>query len=541
MRPCAVEDPVHARNLFAREPGDLRGAPREGIARGRVGKAMSPKPTMYGPERSDGLVVPTKSPNKAGPPAAEAMEGRSPAEGNTGGQNAPRTQCRTSAPSALDRVREAARRDRKMQFTALLHHVTIDRLRAAYLALERKAAAGVDGMTWSEYGQDLGARLEDLHARVHRGAYHAKPSRRVYIPKPDGRQRPLGIASLEDKIVQRAVVEVLNAIYEVDFIGFSYGFRPGRSQHHALDALATAITCKKVNWVLEVDIRGFFDAIDHGWLVKFIEHRIADKRIIRLIQKWLAAGVLEEGKWSVTESGTPQGATISPLLANVYLHYVLDLWVQQWRKRTARGEVIVVRYADDFALGFQHESDAVQFRIDLQRRLERFSLEMHPEKTRLIRFGRFAAADRRAQGERKPETFDFLGFTHICGKTRAGKFLLLRRTMKKRMRAKLKAVREVLHRRRHSPVPIQGQWLGAVVRGYFAYHAVPTNIDSLAGFRTQIVRAWLHALRRRSQRSRMTWARMNRLAMRWLPRPRILHPYPSVRFDDRTRGRSRVR
>lgn len=358
---------------------------------------MSPKPTMYGPERSDGLVVPTKSPNKAGPPAAEAMEGRSPAEGNTGGQNAPRTQCRTSAPSALDRVREAARRDRKMQFTALLHHVTIDRLRAAYLALERKAAAGVDGMTWSEYGQDLGARLEDLHARVHRGAYHAKPSRRVYIPKPDGRQRPLGIASLEDKIVQRAVVEVLNAIYEVDFLGFSYGFRPGRSQHHALDALATAITCKKVNWVLEVDIRGFFDAIDHGWLVRFIEHRIADKRIIRLIQKWLTAGVLDEGKWSVTEGGTPQGATISPLLANVYLHYVLDLWVQQWRKRTARGEVIVVRYADDFALGFQHESDAVQFRIDLQRRLERFSLEMHPEKTRLIRFGRFAAADRRAQ------------------------------------------------------------------------------------------------------------------------------------------------
>lgn len=296
---------------------------------------MSRKPTMNGPEKSDGLVVPTKSPNKAGTPAAEAMEGRSPAKGNTGGQNAPRTQCRTRAPSALDRVREAARRDRKMQFTALLHHVTVDRLRDAYLALARKAAAGVDGMTWTEYGQGLEARLADLHARVQRGAYRAKPSRRVYIPKPDGRQRPLGIASLEDKIVQRAVVEVLNAIYEVDFLGFSYGFRPGRSQHHALDALTTAISRKKVNWVLEVDIRGFFDAIDHGWLVKFVEHRIADKRIVRLIQKWLTAGVLEDGGWSITKGGTPQGATISPLLANIYLHYVLDLWVQQWRKRTA--------------------------------------------------------------------------------------------------------------------------------------------------------------------------------------------------------------
>jgi RNA-directed DNA polymerase len=427
---------------------------------------MSRKPTMNGPEKSDGLVVPTKSPNKAGMPAAEAMEGRSPAKGNTEGQNAPRTQCRTGAPSALDRVREAARRDRKMQFTALLHHVTVDRLRDAYLALKRKAAAGVDDMTWSEYGQDLEVRLADLHARVQRGAYRAKPSRRVYIPKPDGRQRPLGIASLEDKIVQRAVVEVLNAIYEVDFLGFSYGFRPGRSQHQALDALTTAISRKKVSWVLEVDIRGFFDAIDHGWLVKFVEHRIADKRIVRLIQKWLTAGVLEDGKWSVTEEGTPQGATISPLLANIYLHYVLDLWVQQWRKRTGRGEVIVVRYADDFVLGFQHEADATRFRVELQRRLERFGLEVHPDKTRLLRFGKHAASNRRERGQGKPETFDFLGFTHICGKTRSGKFLLHRRTSKDRMRASLKAIREKLHKRRHLPVPVQGQWLRAVVRGY---------------------------------------------------------------------------
>ena len=310
---------------------------------------MRRKPTMNDLEQSDGPVLPTKSPNEAGPTAEEAMEGRGPAKGNMDEQNAPRTQRRISAPSALDRVRQAARKDRKRRFTALLHHVTIERLRDAYLALKRKAAAGVDGVTWDEYGQNLEVRLADLHRRVHRGAYRAKPSRRVYIPKPDGRQRPLGIASLEDKIVQRAVVGVLNAIYEVDFLGFSYGFRPGRSQHHALDSLATAVMRKKVNWVLDADIRGFFDAIDHEWMVKFIEHRIADKRIVRLIQKWLSAGVLEEGRWSSAEEGTPQGATISPLLANVYLHYVLDLWVQQWRKRVARGEVIIVRYADDCA------------------------------------------------------------------------------------------------------------------------------------------------------------------------------------------------
>jgi RNA-directed DNA polymerase len=496
---------------------------------------------MNDPEKSDGCVVPAKSQNEAGLPAEDAMEGRRPAKRNTGELNACRTQSRISAPNALDRVHEAARKDRKRQFTALLHHVTINRLRDSYLALQRRAASGVDGVTWSEYGQDVEARLADLHASVHRGAYRAKPSRRVYIPKPDGRERPLGIAALEDKIVQRAVVGVLNAIYEVDFVGFSYGFRPGRSQHHALDALTTAISRKKVNWVLDADIRGFFDAIDHGWLVKFIEHRIADRRMVRLIQKWLAAGFLEDGKRSNTDEGTPQGATISPLLANVYLHYVFDLWVQQWRKRIARGEVIVVRYADDFVMGFQHEADAVRFRADLQQRLERFGLELHPDKTRLIRFGSRAAANRRERGQGKPETFDFLGFTHICGKTRSGKFLVLRRTSKKRMRAKLKVIREDLHRQRHLPVPAQGQMIEAVVRGYFAYHAVPTNIRCLERFRTEIVRAWHHALRRRSQRSRTNWERMKRLATRWLPSPRVLHPYPWDRFDERTRGKSRVR
>jgi RNA-directed DNA polymerase len=510
-------------------------------AAGRIGKAMSRKPMMNDPEKSDGLVVPTKSPNETGLPVEEAMEGRGLAKGNMEGQIASRTQSRTSALNALDRVHEAAHKDRKKRFTALLHHVTIDRLRHAYLALKRNAAPGIDGVTWNEYGQGLEARLQDLHARVHCGGYRAKPSRRVYIPKPDGRERPLGIASLEDKLVQRAVVEVLNAIYEVDFLGFSYGFRPRRSQHHALDALATAIARRRVNWVLDADIRDFFNAIDHGWMVKFVEHRIADKRVVRLIQKWLAAGVLDDGKWTITEQGTPQGATISPLLANVYLHYVFDLWVQQWRKQTARGEVFVVRYADDLALGFQHESDAVRFRTELQQRLERFGLELHPDKTRLLRFGSFAATDRRARGEGKPETFDFLGFTHICGKTRAGKFLLVRRTSKQRMRARLKAIREGLLRQRHLPVEVQGQRLEAVLRGYFAYHAVPTNMHRLSSFRTEVLRAWRHALRRRGQRSPVTWRRLSRLGRRWLPTPRVLHPYPWDRFDDRTRGGSRVR
>jgi RNA-directed DNA polymerase len=531
---------MHVRNLSAREPGDLQAARRDG-ATGRVEKAMSRKSTMNGQEKSDGRVVPAKPPNDTSLRVEEVVEGRRPAKGNMGEQNVPRTQSRTGAPSALDRVREAACRDRKKKFTALLHHVTIDRLRDAYLALKRRAAAGVDGVTWDEYGQNLEARLEDLHARVHRGAYRAKPSRRVYIPKPDGRQRPLGIAALEDKVLQRAVVEVLNAIYEVDFLGFSYGFRPGRSQHHALDALGTATACKKVNWVLDADIRGFFDTIDHGWLMKFVAHRVGDKRILRLIQKWLAAGVLENGKWSATEDGTPQGATISPLLANVYLHYVFDLWVQQWRARTARGAVYVVRYADDIVMGFQHEVDAVRFQADQRQRLEHFGLELHPDKTRLLRFGRFAEERRRERGQGKPETFNFLGFTHVCGKARSGQFLLLRLTVKDRMRAKLKAIREDLLRRRHLPVPVQGEWLGAIVRGYFAYHAVPTNTQRLQSFRAEVTRSWLHALRRRSQRTRMTWERMHRLAERWIPAPRVLHPYPWDRFDERTRGRSRVR
>jgi RNA-directed DNA polymerase len=502
---------------------------------------MSLKPTMHGSQKSDGPVLPTKPPNNIASATAEAVEGRRPAKGNTVEQNAARTQRRRVAPSALDRVRQAARKDRKAKFTALLHHVTLDRLRVAYKALARLAAAGVDGVTWVSYGEGLEARLVDLHARLHRGAYRAKPSRRVYIPKLNGRQRPLGVAALEDKIVQRAVVEVLNAIYETDFVGFSYGVRPRRSQHHALDALATGILRKKVNWVFEADIRGFFDAIDHGWMVRFLKHRIADRRVVRLIQKWLAAGVIENGKWSGTVEGTPQGATISPLLANVYLHYVLDLWVEQWRKRYARGDVVIVRYADDFVLGFEHEADACRFHHDLDARLRQFHLELHPDKTRLFRFGQFAAERQRERGLAKPVAFDFLGFTHICGKSRAGRFVLFRHTSKKRMRAKLRSLRDELRRRMHLPVVEQGKWLATVVRGYFAYHAVPTNARALSSFRYEAVRHWHRALRRRGQRGRIAWERTRRMADRWIPPPHILHPWPDERFDVRTQGKSRVR
>jgi len=430
----------------------------------------------------------------------------------------------------LDRVREVARRDKEARFSALLHHVDLGRLAAAYWAINPKAATGVDGVTWGGYGQDLEVNLRDLLARVHRGAYRASPSRRAYISKADGRLRPLGIVTLEDKILQRAVVEVLNAVYEVDFLGFSYGFRPGRSPHDALDALAVGIKQKKVNWVLDADIRDFFTSLDHGWLERFLEHRIADKRILRLIRKWVNAGVIEDGEWSQTEEGTPQGASASPLLANVYLHYVLDRWARQWRRRQARGDVIIVRFADDFIAGFEHESDAQRFLRDLRDRFAKFSLELHPDKTRLIEFGRFAVERREARGVGKPETFDFLGFTHICTKTKAGRFMLKRITTAKRMRAKLREVKDQLKRRRHRPVPDQGQWLASLVRGHLAYYAVPGNSQAVRAFRTQATRHWCAALRDRSQRHHLDWKRMDRLATRWLPPARISHPFPEARF-----------
>jgi RNA-directed DNA polymerase len=489
---------------------------------------------MNGHGKSDGRVLPAKRPNNAGGPAAEAVEGRRPAKGNTDDSTRPGHSAGPGVPSGLDRVREVARRDRDARFTALLHHVTLERLDAAYRAIRPQAAAGTDGVTWASYGQDLEANLLDLHARVQSGAYRAKPSRRVYIPKADGRLRPLGVASLEDKIVQRAVVEVLNAVYEVDFLGFSYGFRPGRSPHDALDALAVGTYKKKVNWIIDADIRDFFSKLDQAWLTKFLEHRIADRRVLRLIHKWLAAGVVEDGNWSETPEGTPQGASASPLLANVYLHYVLDRWARQWRSRHARGDMVIVRWADDFVVGFEHRGDAKQFLSELGERFAKFALELHPDKTRLIEFGRYAAGNRKERGLGKPETFAFLGFTHICGKGRSGQFWLKRITMKKRMRAKLKAVYDQLKRNRHRPVPEQGRWLASVLRGHLAYYAVPGNVRAVDAFRFQLLRRWLMALRRRSQRHRLNWERMLRLAQRWLPPAKVLHPYPEARFAART-------
>jgi RNA-directed DNA polymerase len=492
-------------------------------------------------EKSDGLVVPVKLPNNAQGGAAEVVEGSGPAKENTASETRSGHGAGQSVLSGLDRVRRVAATDKEARFTALLHHVDVDRLRAAYWALKPKAAAGVDGVTWEDYGQDLEANLRDLHARVHRGSYRARPSRRVYIPKPDGRQRPLGVAALEDKILQRAVVEVLNAIYEADFLGFSYGFRPGRSPHHALDALAVGIRRERVNWVLDTDFRDYFSSLDHQWLERFLEHRIADKRVLRLIQKWMAAGVIEKGSWTACEEGVPQGASASPLLANVYAHYVFDLWAHQWRRRHARGNVVIVRFADDAVVGFEHRDDAERFWADLRDRLARFGLELNAEKTRLIRFGRFAAQQRQERGLGKPETFSFLGFTHICAQSRKGRFKLKRITDSKRVPAKLHALRDELLWRRYLPIPEQGRWLASVLQGHYNYYAVPDNSEALRAFRDEVIRLWQRSLSRRSQKAHVAWKRMSRLADRWLPRPHILHPWPEQRFDARTQGRSPVR
>ncbi len=458
------------------------------------------------------------------------MEPRAGAKGNTSQHGMRRTPGRASMSHGLDRVRQAAKERKGERFTALLHHIDVDLLRSAYGWLRREASAGVDGVTWDAYGAGLERKLADLHERIHRGAYRAQPSRRVYIPKPDGRERPLGIAALEDKIVQRALVEVLNATWEEDFLGFSYGFRPGRGQHDALDALAVGITRCKVNWVLDADIAGFFDAVSHEWLLRFVEHRVGDRRVLRLIRKWLKAGVAEDGVVTPGTVGTPQGAVISPLLANIYLHYVFDLWAEQWRKRHARGDVIMVRYADDIVVGFEHRADAERFLADMRDRLAGFALTLHPEKTRLIEFGRRAAGDRRARGLGKPETFNFLGFTHICGRSRRGDFQLRRKSRSDRVRARLRAVKEALRRRMHESIDEQGAWLRRIVMGFNAYHAVPTNAVALWDFRYNITNLWKRTLRWRGQKGAVTWKRMTVLQNRWLPKPRITHPWPNVRF-----------
>lgn len=511
----------------------------EEVKAGGTGKAERHTPVVNVGEKSDSCVVPKRTPNKA--QAAEAEEGRREAKGNDGKPPASRTRSRSHASKGLDGVRQAARRNRRARFTALLHHVTPTLLEESFYALRRDAAVGVDGVTWREYEETLGTRVHELHREIHIGAYRAQASRRVYIQKADGNKRPLGIAALEDKIVQQAVATVLNAVYEQDFLGFSYGFRTGKSQHDALDALHVGIERRGTNWILDADISAFFDTIDHAWMMRFLEHRIGDKRLLRLITKWLKAGAIEDGKRIAAERGTPQGAVISPLLANIYLHYVLDTWAQQWRRRQAKGDVIIVRYADDSVMGFQHEGDAKRFLADMAERLAHFGLSLHPDKTRLIRFGALAAAQSRRLGLGKPASFDFLGFTHCCGKTQRGRFKIVRLTVKKRMRATLKSIREALLRRRHEPVAVTGRWLRRVVQGYFNYYAVPGNLRRLSGFKEEVRRAWRFALSRRSQRSRMDWARFERISRRAMPKVHTIHPYPDKRFDVTTRGRSRMR
>jgi group II intron reverse transcriptase/maturase len=459
------------------------------------------------------------------------VEGRTLTKENAGQLNPNWTPSQGNGQSGLDRVREAARKNGKLRFTALLHHVTVDLLRDRYFNLKKKAAPGVDGVTWEEYGRDLEAKLIDLHGRIHRGAYRARPSRRVWISKTDGRQRPLGIAVLEDKIVQYAVGMVLNQVWEEDFLGFSYGFRPGRSQHDALDALYVGITRNKVNWMLDLDVRSFFDKVDHDWMIRFVEHRIGDRRILRLIRKWLKAGVMEQGRWIETEEGTPQGAVISPLLTNLYLHYVLDLWTNQWRSK-AKGDVIIVRYADDAVLGFQFRDEAERFLQELKERMGKFGLELHPVKTRLIEFGRYAAERRKQRGKGSPETFNFLGFTHICGTNRTtGYFTIIRQTISKRRAAKLKQIQAELRKRLHDPLGETAKWLQSVVRGYFQYHAVPGNEKSLEQFRSHVLRLWLRQIRRRSQKHCWSWNRFLERLGSQLPAVCALHPYPTERFD----------
>jgi RNA-directed DNA polymerase len=485
---------------------------------------------MHGRGKSDLAIVAKRPSNKVDLSAAETVEPRARTKGNVEQQSTRRAQDRESVSQALDRIRHAARLKKKEKFTSLHHHLSIPMLRTAFYALRREAAPGVDGLTWQDYEADLDPRIEDLHERVQRGAYRAQPSRRRFIPKADGRQRPLAVVALEDKIVQRATVAVLSAIYEEDFLGFSYGFRPGRSQHDALDALIVGISSTNVNYVLDADIRSFFDEVSQSYMRRFLEHRIGDPRIIRLIQKWLRAGVLEDGVVTVSDKGTGQGSVASPLLANVYLHYVFDLWAERWRRREATGDMIIVRYADDIVVGFEHEADARRFWDAMRERLQEFSLTLHPAKTRLIEFGRHAVAKRARCGLGKPETFTFLGFTLICGTSRRGKFLLKRRSRRDRMQAKLLEIGEELRRRMHQPIPKQGEWLRQVIAGYFAYHAVPTNWAALDAFRTEVVRRWRWTLGRRSEKGRLTWERMKKLANDWLPQPRILHPWPNQRF-----------
>jgi RNA-directed DNA polymerase len=452
------------------------------------------------------------------------VEGRGGPEGILRQKGEVRTQSRATEPG-LAMVKEKARRERNARFTALLHHVDVAALERAFRRLKRGASPGVDGETVASYELDLDGRLRDLCERVHTGRYRPEPVRRVLIPKPTGGTRPLGVPTLEDKIVQGAVAEVLSAIYEVDFLGFSYGFRPRRSPHDALAALHTALMTQKVNWVLDADIRSFFDSVDHEWLLRMVEHRVADRRVLRLIEAWLKAGTIEQGEWKESERGTPQGSGISPLLANIFLHYVLDLWVRKER-RTARGKVIFVRYCDDFVMGFQDKADATRMLADLKVRLEKFHLSLHEDKTRLIEFGKMPFLRRASAGERRCDTFAFLGFTHYGARTRDGRFVVKRKTEGKRLSRRLQAIRLEARKRMHGTIPVQHRWLVQVLRGHYSYYGLPSNHRRMSSFRYQVMRTWFRTLRRRGQKGQVTWPQFLRiLEAHPLPDPKITHPY----------------
>ena len=506
-------------------------------------RRVTPKPMVNDLKKSDSAIVAVKRTNKGRQRPAESVEPRAETKRNSGNHNTYRAQERASVSQAATRIRQAVKRNPDERLVALLHHITVPVLSETFYSLKSDVAAGVDGVTWEMYADGLEGRLTTLCDRVHRGAYRAPPVRRVEIPKSDGGKRPLGIATLEDKIVQKAVTDtILVPIYETEFLGFSYGFRQGRGAHNALDALTVGIQQCKTNWILDADIRGFFDNVDRNWLVRFLEHRIGDKRVIRLIIKWLNAGVMDGANWVDTGKGTPQGAIISPILANVYLHYVFDLWVHKtWRGREAKGDMIVVRYADDFVVGFQHKWEVDRFLNELRERLARFGLELHPDKTRLIEFGRFAKLSRRNRGLRKPETFDFLGMTHFCDQTQAGKFRVGRKPSRKRVTRTLRRIKGELRKRMHMGKHVVAKWLGRVINGWLNYYAVPGTSRSLSSFICAVERLFLRTLRRRSQRDRFEWSKIAPLIGYHWPKPTIRHPWPNQRLVVKTQGRSPVR
>lgn len=434
--------------------------------------------------------------------------------------------------SSLSRIRNAAKESSTLRFNNLLHHITPQLLSDAYNNLNKKAAKGIDGETWQSYGQGLVEKVKLLHTKIHTGRYKPCPSKRIWLPKPDGRQRPIGIAVVEDKVVQQALVWVIESIYEEDFLGFSYGFRPKRHQHKALDALYVALTQRKVSWVIDADIKGFFDNIDHNWMMKFLEHRISDKRALSLVEKMLKAGVSDEGKWSASKVGSPQGSVLSPLLANIYLFYVLDLWINKWREHEARGEIYIVRFADDFVICSQYQDDANRLLKALHVRMKKFNLTLHEEKTRLLEFGRFAKQNRAKRGAGKPETFTFLGFTHICSERRSnGTFTVKRLTIAKKQRAKLHEIKLLLMKNRHVNLVIQGKWLKSVAIGYANYYGVPGNTKSLSDFRGQLCKIWIKTLRRRSHKAqKLNWYKMKRIISFYIPTLRLTHPYPNQRL-----------